>query len=128
MFYENIAVPGNKKPPDNITERLPEVFDKGTFKSTRLTLAEIEFKRYGVKPVVPRYGTKMDDGGKDISLIEGGSNNLRHHDPFSQSCHLSLATCHPPAQNSPMLCHVRPKAFYVVTRPAGMSQRLNAKD
>ena len=32
MLYENIAVPGNKKPPDSITDRLPEVFDKGALK------------------------------------------------------------------------------------------------
>ena len=67
MGEQNIAVPGNKKPPDTITERLPEVFDKGTFKSTKLTLAEIEFKRYGVKPLVPRCGTKTDEGGKDTN-------------------------------------------------------------
>jgi len=43
------------------------VFYKGTLKNTLLTLAEIEFKGYGVKPVVPRYGTKMDEGGKDTN-------------------------------------------------------------
>ena len=64
MGEQNVAVPSNKKPPDNITERLPEVFDKGTLKSTGVTLAEIELKRYGVKPVVRDAGRRRMKAGK----------------------------------------------------------------